>query len=260
MNRLRQVRKQKGLTLEELAKELQEKENLKIVPNGLGKYEREEREPKKEVWIKLADYYDVPVAYLMGLPDGLVQYINKSQPMTIDDVKSNRLRELRKKLGFTRKQVSEDMKECGIDIPPSTLSSYEKGERNPKIDKLKDLAFYYKVPLSYLQGEPMNFEELHEAIIQWAEDRNMIKPDRLTGLAQLAKVTEELGELSAGINKNDEDKTKDSLGDIMVTLIILAQDLNFDLLDCLNSAYRVIQNRKGKTINGVFVKESDLHE
>lgn len=186
MNRLRRFRKQKGLTLEELAKELQEKENLKIVPNGLGKYEREERDPKRETWVKLANYYDVPVSYLMGLPDGLVQHINKTQAMT--------------------------------------------------------------------------FEELHEAIIQWAEDRNMIKPDRLTGLAQLAKVTEELGELSAGINKNDEDKTKDSLGDIMVTLIILAQDLNFDLLDCLNSAYRVIQNRKGKTINGVFVKESDLHE
>ena len=186
MNRLRRFRKQKGLTLEELAKELQEKENLKIVPNGLGKYEREERDPKRETWVKLANYYDVPVSYLMGLPDGLVQHINKTQAMT--------------------------------------------------------------------------FEELHEAIIQWAEDRNMIKPDRLTGLAQLAKVTEELGELSAGINKSDEDKTKDSLGDIMVTLIILAQDLNFDLLDCLNSAYRVIQNRKGKTINGVFVKESDLHE
>ena len=186
MNRLRRFRKQKGLTLEELAKELQEKENLKIVPDGLGKYEREERDPKRETWVKLANYYDVPVSYLMGLPDGLVQHINKTQAMT--------------------------------------------------------------------------FEELHEAIIQWAEDRNMIKPDRLTGLAQLAKVTEELGELSAGINKNDEDKVKDSLGDILVTLIILAQDLNLDLLDCLNSAYRVIQNRKGKTINGVFVKEEDLHE
>ena len=186
MNRLRRFRKQKGLTLEELAKELQEKENLKIVPDGLGKYEREERDPKRETWVKLANYYDVPVSYLMGLPDGLVQHINKTQAMT--------------------------------------------------------------------------FEELHEAIIQWAEDRNMIKPDRLTGLAQLAKVTEELGELSAGINKNDEDKVKDSLGDILVTLIILAQDLNLDLLDCLNSAYNVIKNRKGKTINGVFVKESDLHE
>ena len=180
MNKLRRVRKQKGLTIKEVA------EDVGIADNTLQKYETEKREPKKETWIKLADYYDVPVAYLMGLPDGLVQHINKSQAMT--------------------------------------------------------------------------FEELHEAIIQWANDRNMIKQDKLTVLSQLAKVTEEHGELSAGINKNDEDKTKDSLGDIMVTLIILAQDLNFDLLDCLNSAYRVIQNRKGKTINGVFVKESDLHE
>lgn len=180
MNRLRQVRRTKGITLKELA------EDTGIADNTLSQYETEKREPKRETWLKLADYYRVPVSYLMGLPDGLVQHINKTQAMT--------------------------------------------------------------------------FEELHEAIIQWAEDRNMIKPDRLTGLAQLAKVTEELGELSAGINKNDEDKTKDSLGDILVTLIILAQDLNLDLLDCLNSAYRVIQNRKGKTINGVFVKESDLHE
>lgn len=180
MNKLREARKIKGLTLKEVA------EDVGIADNTLQQYETEKRESKKETWVKLADYYNVPVAYLMGLPDGLVQHINKSQAMT--------------------------------------------------------------------------FEELHEAIIQWAEDRNMIKPDRLTGLAQLAKVTEELGELSAGINKNDEDKTKDSLGDILVTLIILAQDLNLDLLDCLNSAYKIIQNRKGKTINGVFVKESDLHE
>lgn len=254
MNRLRQVRMLKGITLEEVSKDI----GISIA--NLSRYESENVEPKKETWVKLADYYNVPVAYLMGLPDGLVQHINKTQAMTIDNVKSNRLRELRNKLGFTAKQASEDMKECGIDIPASTLIKYEVGERNPKIDKLKDLAFYYKVPLSYLQGEPMSFEELHEAIIQWAEYRNMIKPDRLTGLAQLAKVTEELGELSAGINKNDEDKTKDSLGDIMVTLIILAQDLDFDLLDCLRGAYNVIKNRKGKTINGVFVKESDLHE
>ena len=180
MNRLRQTRKLKGITLDEVA------EDIGITKQALSYYETEKREPKKETWIKLADYYDVPVAYLMGLPDGLVQHINKTQAMT--------------------------------------------------------------------------FEELHEAIIQWANDRNMIKQDKLTALSQLAKVTEEHGELSAGINKKDEKKIKDSLGDSLVTLIILAQDLNFDLLDCLNSAYNVIKNRKGKTINGVFVKESDLHE
>ena len=104
----------------------------------------------------------------------------------------------------------------------------------------------------------LNFEKLHEFIIQWAEDRKIISPKNVS--KQFMKVTEELGELAEGINKDNQGQIKDSLGDIMVTLIILAQDLNFDLLDCLNSAYRVIQNRKGKTINGVFVKESDLHE
>lgn len=180
MNRLRQVRKQKEITLKEVA------EDVGIADNTLQQYETEKREPKKETWIKLADYYNVPVAYLMGLPDGLVQHINKKQAMT--------------------------------------------------------------------------FEELHEAIIQWAEDRNMIKQDKLTALSQLAKVTEEHGELSAGINKKDEKKIKDSLGDSLVTLIILAQDLNFDLLDCLNSAYNVIKDRKGKVIDGSYIKESDLHE
>lgn len=252
MNRLRQVRKLKGITLKEVAEDTGISENL------IGKYEREEREPKKETWIKLADYYCVPVAYLMGLPDGLVQHISKSQAMTTDDIKSNRLRELRKKLGFTRKQVSEDMKECGIDIPASTLSSYEKGVRKPKIDKLEDLAFYYRVPLSYLKGDPMNFEELHELIIDWAYERNIIDAKKTP--KQFMKVTEELGELAEGINKDNQGKIEDSLGDILVTLIILSRDLGVDLLNCLRGAYDVIKDRKGKTINGVFVKESDLHE
>ena len=252
MNRLRQTRKLKGITLNEVA------EDIGITKQTLSYYETEKREPKKETWIKLADYYCVPVAYLMGLPDGLVQHINKTQTMTIDDVKSNRLRELRKKLGFTRKQVSEDMKECGIDIPPSTLSSYEKGERNPKIDKLEDLAFYYRVPLSYLKGDPMNFEELQELVIDWAYERNIIDVKKTP--KQFMKVTEELGELAEGINKDNQGQIKDSLGDILVTLIILSKDLDVDLLDCLKGAYGVIKDRTGKTVNGVFVKEEDLHE
>lgn len=252
MNRLRQVRKQKGLTLMKVA------EDTGVPIANLSRYEREDADPKRETWLKLADYYCVPVAYLMGLPDGLVQHINKSQAMTIDDVKSNRLRELRKKLGFTRKQVSEDMKECGIDIPASTLSSYEKGVRKPKIDKLEDLAFYYRVPLSYLKGDPMNFEELQELVINWAYERNIIDVKKTP--KQFMKVTEELGELAEGINKDNQGQIKDSLGDILVTLIILSKDLDVDLLDCLRGAYDVIKDRTGKTVNGVFVKEEDLHE
>ena len=61
MNKLREARKIKGLTLKEVA------EDVGIADNTLQQYETEKREPKKETWVKLADYYCVPVAYLMGL-------------------------------------------------------------------------------------------------------------------------------------------------------------------------------------------------
>ena len=48
------------------------------------------------------------------------------------------------------------------------------------------------------------------------------------------------------------------MGDIFVTLIILCDQLNLDLVDCLARAYEKIKDRKGKTINGVFIKEGDL--
>ncbi|MGB4824007.1 MAG: MazG-like family protein [Leuconostoc mesenteroides] len=99
-------------------------------------------------------------------------------------------------------------------------------------------------------------KSINKKIVAWGKERGIVKPENT--LSQLGKVLEELGELSAGINKNDSDKIIDSLGDIQVTLILLAADLGVDYAATLRSAYAVIENRKGKTINGVFVKEEDL--
>lgn len=71
-NNLRELRKEKKLTLPQLSKELNKYANLKISPDALSKYERGEREPRLEVWKKLAEYFHVSVAYLMGL----VQLVN----------------------------------------------------------------------------------------------------------------------------------------------------------------------------------------
>ena len=60
-NRLRETRLSKDLTLKKVADEIGISENL------IGKYEREEREPKLKTWIKLADYFNVSVSYLQGL-------------------------------------------------------------------------------------------------------------------------------------------------------------------------------------------------
>ena len=66
MNRIRECRRNKKLTLKQLSKELAKKK-FKISAYALGKYERGEREPKLETWLKLANFFNVSVAYLMGL-------------------------------------------------------------------------------------------------------------------------------------------------------------------------------------------------
>ena len=48
------------------------------------------------------------------------------------------------------------------------------------------------------------------------------------------------------------------MGDIFVTLIILCEQLGITPIECLEFAYKKISKRKGKTINGVFIKEEDL--
>lgn len=47
---------------------------------------------------------------------------------------------------------------------------------------------------------------------------------------------------------------------VVENLTVLAYRLSTNLEECLAAAYDVIKDRKGKMINGVFVKESDLNE
>ena len=49
-----------------------------------------------------------------------------------------------------------------------------------------------------------------------------------------------------------------SVKDIVSRLSVIAERYDMTLEECLQSAYDEIKERKGKMINGVFVKESDL--
>jgi NTP pyrophosphatase (non-canonical NTP hydrolase) len=90
-------------------------------------------------------------------------------------------------------------------------------------------------------------------ILDWADDRGLISV--LSPNPQMLKVVEEVGELSSAILKNDREKTIDAIGDTLVTVIILSAQLGLNPFDCLKSAYNEIKDRKGKTINGTFIKE-----
>ena len=103
------------------------------------------------------------------------------------------------------------------------------------------------------EAKEMNTTEL---IKKWAIDRGI---DKASPEKQFLKVIEEVGELAEGMAKNREEQIKDSIGDVYVTLVILSMQLGYNIEDCINAAYDEIKERKGKTVNGIFVKNEDLH-
>ena len=98
-------------------------------------------------------------------------------------------------------------------------------------------------------------KELIKHIEQWFIDRNL---HTAHPQAQLAKLLEEAGELSKGVTRSDDDSIKDSVGDVAVVLIGLCMQLDVNFEECVLLAYNEIKDRKGKLIDGVFVKEEDL--
>lgn len=161
----------------------------------------------------------------------------------------------------------------------------------------------------------MKLQKLITNVQQWSIDRGLDKAD---SKKQMLKLYEEFGELASGIAKGNKEVVKDSIGDVVVVLVILAQqqglkkisDFNIicnhlqpsDLMpqasetiglislrvrrtkdeieepivrlishlrtiakyenlkfeDCLSQAWNEIKDRKGKLIDGVWVKEEDL--
>ena len=158
-------------------------------------------------------------------------------------------------------------------------------------------------------------KELIEKIENWSKERGI---DTLSYKEQRYKIMEEFGELFAAYYRSHLPELKDSLGDIVVTLIIyvqqfskgsrnffeefwdvdngefvslqtsldaiatstnliysgssgiwilryvigdlkhIAKHYNWSLEECVNHAWEEIKDRKGRVVDGKWVKEKDL--
>ena len=83
----------------------------------------------------------------------------------------NRIKELRQKNSLTLKELSQQLKNTGFNISPDSLAKYERGDRNPKIEKWQELADFFGVSVPYLQGyaeinipNDLKFESKQDAI------------------------------------------------------------------------------------------------
>lgn len=62
-NRIKELREKNNLTLRGLG------DKVNMSSSRISQYETGKREPKLETWNKLAEYFNVPTSYLMGLSD-----------------------------------------------------------------------------------------------------------------------------------------------------------------------------------------------
>jgi NTP pyrophosphatase (non-canonical NTP hydrolase) len=97
--------------------------------------------------------------------------------------------------------------------------------------------------------------DLFELIEKWGKEKGIL--DKSTPRGQFLKLIEETGELASALSKNNEEEFIDAVGDCVVVLTLLCKMQELSIKDCIQSAYDVISKRKGKMVNGVFVKNED---
>ena len=93
-----------------------------------------------------------------------------------------------------------------------------------------------------------------DLIRDWAKQRGLY--DSGNPHTQYVKLQEEAGELAQAILKQDKPEILDAIGDMVVVLTNLAHLEGFTIEDCIDAAYTEIATRKGKMVNGTFVKET----
>ena len=101
--------------------------------------------------------------------------------------------------------------------------------------------------------------ELIELVKEWGVNKGIThngEDARFMRTKQADKTDEELTELFEAILADDREEAKDAVGDIIVTLIMQAEWWDLEIEECLQAAYDVISKRKGKMVDGQFVKES----
>ena len=119
-------------------------------------------------------------------------------------------------------------------------------------------AYYGYYATSYPEGikleETPDLQTLIKKVISWHHDRNLIKGS--SDKDQTLKLLQELGELSDSVCKGKD--IKDDIGDMLVVMLNITSRNNVSLEECLAKAWEDIKDRKGRMIDGIFVKETDL--
>ena len=101
-NRIRQIRKKRGVSQEKLAN------SLGITRQAISQYEKGDRQPRLETWQKLANFFNVSVPYLQGLEPDFSELTSETKKTIISKLNTFYFDENANKLMPHHSQVAID--------------------------------------------------------------------------------------------------------------------------------------------------------
>jgi transcriptional regulator with XRE-family HTH domain len=139
-DRLTKLRNEKNISMKQCAYELD------IPYTTYVSYEKNEREPKAKQLMKIANYFDVSLDFLLGR--------TKSQNIRYN-LASNLNKLLTENKSFiTKKQLSQL-----LGVTPSAITNWTKGSNSPDIELLVKICDIFKIDINELIGiSSDNFE------------------------------------------------------------------------------------------------------
>lgn len=130
-NRIAELRKRKSLTLKELGNKISMRDNT------LSQYETGKREPKIETWNKLANYFNVPIAYLQGSGWSQNEVVQFLLLILINSFGNREFQSFSKDY-----IVPNDIEKYGFD--KASLEDLENEDLQGFYEKAKDYLYTYK--------------------------------------------------------------------------------------------------------------------
>ncbi|WP_165003061.1 MULTISPECIES: helix-turn-helix transcriptional regulator [unclassified Enterococcus] len=131
MNRIKALRQKHELTITKLA------QDLELPQSTLTNYENGKREPRnKEIWKKIADYFNVSVAYIMGVSE---------QPDSYQTISEQREALLAKEIDPLAIEWSEEQTEQFMALTLQAITTLKNDrthlpDKQLNLDELSDLS------------------------------------------------------------------------------------------------------------------------
>lgn len=150
---IKHIREENHLSQKDIA------DYLGITRQAVASYELEKREPDYKTLVKLADFFDISIDYLLGRSPG--KNINTmTVAANIKLIKGN----------LTFEDLSDEIfNKTHAKISADMLKSYASGERMPFMGAIKVLAQYASIPVSFFYKHN-TYESYHQEKKMYVEE------------------------------------------------------------------------------------------